>query len=138
VAVNFIFQTVTSKTSTKDDPDRRTQVVLLAKDFNGYKNLAKLSSIGFLKGFYFGVPRISRELIANIKKGYCLNFRIHGIFRCHFKYGEQKGEELFKWWKDTFGDDFMFRSRTITAEEEHLNDVLFILQINIMLKFSAE
>jgi DNA polymerase-3 subunit alpha len=31
VAVNFIFQTVTSRSSTKDDPDRRTQVVFWQK-----------------------------------------------------------------------------------------------------------
>ncbi len=46
----YISDRYEQKQFTKDDPDRRTQVVLLAKDFNGYKNLAKLSSIGFLKG----------------------------------------------------------------------------------------
>ncbi|MCB4235024.1 hypothetical protein LDL59_07750 [Kaistella anthropi] len=43
------------KQFTKDDPDRRTNVVLLAKNFKGYKNLAKLSSLGYVNGFYFGV-----------------------------------------------------------------------------------
>ena len=43
-------------------------MVLLAKNFEGYKNLAKLSSIGFVEGFYFGVPRISREIIAQYKE----------------------------------------------------------------------
>jgi DNA polymerase-3 subunit alpha len=65
----YISDRYEQKQFTKDDPDRRTQVVLLAKDFKGYKNLVKLSSIGFQKGFYFGVPRISRELIAQYKEG---------------------------------------------------------------------
>lgn len=56
------------KQFTKDDPDRRTNVVLLAKNFNGYKNLAKLSSLGYINGFYFGVPRISKKMIAEYKQ----------------------------------------------------------------------
>ncbi|MGS0747105.1 PHP domain-containing protein [Halpernia sp. GG3] len=56
------------KQFTKDDPDRRTNVVLLAKNFNGYKNLTKLSSMGFVNGFYFGVPRISRQMISEYKE----------------------------------------------------------------------
>ena len=109
----YISERYEQKQFTKDDPDRRTCVVLLAKDFNGYKNLAKLSSIGFLKGFYFGVPRVSRELIAQYKEGViALTSGIMGdIPDAILNTGEQKGEELFKWWKDTFEDDFMFRFR---------------------------
>lgn len=115
------------KQFTKDDPDRRTQVVLLAKDFNGYKNLAKLSSIGFLKGFYFGVPRISREMIAEYKEGLiALTSGINGdIPDAVLNTGEQKGEELFRWWKETFQDDFYVQIQNHKLpEEEHLNDVL--------------
>jgi DNA polymerase-3 subunit alpha len=38
-------------------------LVLLARDRQGYANLAKLSSIGYREGFYFK-PRIDREVIA--------------------------------------------------------------------------
>ncbi|MEC3875796.1 DNA polymerase III subunit alpha [Chryseobacterium salviniae] len=123
----YISDRYEQKQFTKDDPDRRTQVVLLAKDFNGYKNLAKLSSIGFLKGFYFGVPRVSRELIAQYKEGViALTSGIHGdIPDAILNTGEQKGEELFKWWKETFGDDFYVQIQNHKLpEEEHLNDVL--------------
>ena len=123
----YISERYEQKQFTKDDPDRRTQVVLLAKDFNGYKNLAKLSSIGFLKGFYFGVPRISRDLIAQYREGIiALTSGIHGdIPDAILNTGEQKGEELFRWWKDTFGDDFYVQLQNHKLpEEEHLNDVL--------------
>ena len=123
----YISDRYEQKQFTKDDPDRRTQVVLLAKDFNGYKNLAKLSSIGFLKGFYFGVPRISRELIAEYKEGLiALTSGISGdIPDAILNTGEQKGEELFKWWKETFEDDFYVQIQNHKLpEEEHLNDVL--------------
>lgn len=115
------------KQFTKDDPDRRTQVVLLAKNFNGYKNLAKLSSIGFVDGFYFGVPRISREMIAEYKEGViALTAGTFGdVPNTILEFGEQKGEELFKWWKDTFGEDFYVQIQNHGIEEEsYINDVL--------------
>lgn len=115
------------KQFTKDDPDRRTQVVLLAKNFNGYKNLAKLSSLGYVNGFYFGVPRISRKMIAEYKEDLiALTAGTYGdIPSTILEFGEQKGEELFKWWKDTFGEDFYVQIQNHNVdEEEHLNEVL--------------
>ena len=115
------------KQFTKDDPDRRTQVVLLAKNFNGYKNLAKLSSLGYVNGFYFGVPRISRKMIAEYKEDLiALTAGTYGdIPNTILEFGEQKGEELFKWWKDTFMEDFYVQIQNHNVdEEEHLNEVL--------------
>ena len=41
------------------------------------------------------------------------------------EFGEQKGEEVFKWWKETFGEDFYVQLQNHEVdEEEHLNDVL--------------
>src|SRR5579872_778854 len=37
-------------------------MVLLAKDFTGYKNLMKLTSIAHLQGYYYK-PRIDRDLL---------------------------------------------------------------------------
>lgn len=115
------------KQFTKDDPDRRTNVVLLAKNFNGYKNLVKLSSLGFVNGFYFGVPRISRAMIAEYKEDLIAFTAGTGgdIPNTILEFGEQKGEELFKWWKETFGADFYVQLQNHEVEEEqHLNDVL--------------
>ena len=47
---------------TKDNPDKRFQQVLIAKDKEGYHNLAKLSSLGFIEG----LTRISSK---NTAKG---------------------------------------------------------------------
>ncbi len=115
------------KQFTKDDPDRRTNMVLLAKNFTGYKNLAKLSSIGFVKGFYFGVPRISRQMISQYKEGLiAVTSGISGdIPDAILNFGEQKGEELFKWWKEEFGDDFYVQIQNHGLyEEEHVNQTL--------------
>ncbi|MBW3627904.1 MAG: DNA polymerase III subunit alpha [Gemmatimonadetes bacterium] len=43
-------------------------LVLLARDARGYKNLAKLSSIGYTEGFYYK-PRIDREVLARHSEG---------------------------------------------------------------------
>lgn len=118
------------KQFTKDDPDRRTQMVLLAKNFTGYKNLAKLSSLGFVNGFYFGVPRISRKMVAQYKEGLiAVSSGIYGdIPDAILNFGEQKGEERFQWWHQTFGDDFYVQIQNHSLqEEEHLNEVLVAL-----------
>ena len=115
------------KQFTKDDPDRRTNMVLLAKNFTGYKNLAKLSSIGFVKGFYFGVPRISRQMISQYKEGLiAVTSGISGdIPDAILNFGEQKGEELFKWWKEEFGENFYVQIQNHGLyEEEHVNQTL--------------
>ena len=43
-------------------------LVLLARDYEGYKNLSKLTSIGYTEGFY-GKPRIDREVLARHSSG---------------------------------------------------------------------
>ena len=45
-----------------------SHIVLLAKNVQGYKNLCKLSSAGFLEGFYY-VPRIDLELLSKHAEG---------------------------------------------------------------------
>ena len=53
--------------TNKSQKDNGYQVVLLAKNKNGYHNLAKMSSIAFVDGFYY-VPRIDRKLIQKYKE----------------------------------------------------------------------
>ena len=48
--------------------NRSYHMVLLAKNATGYKNLVKLSSYGFLEGFYYR-PRIDRELLSRYSEG---------------------------------------------------------------------
>ncbi|ROI10536.1 DNA polymerase III subunit alpha [Chryseobacterium sp. H3056] len=129
------------KQFTKDDPDRRTNMVLLAKNFEGYKNLAKLSSLGFVNGFYFGVPRISKQMVAEYKENLiAVTSGIAGdIPNTIMEFGEQKGEELFQWWKETFKDDFYVQLQNHELEEEeYLNDVLLRFAEKYEVKFLAQ
>lgn len=43
-------------------------LILLAKDITGYKNLLKLSSIGYLEGFYYK-PRVDKEVLKKYHEG---------------------------------------------------------------------
>ena len=52
-------------------------LVVLAKDTHGYRNLMKLTSAGYLEGFYYK-PRVDKELLARYSEGLictsaCLN-----------------------------------------------------------------
>ncbi|AYO57781.1 DNA polymerase III subunit alpha [Chryseobacterium sp. 6424] len=129
------------KQFTKDNPDRRTNVVLLAKNFNGYKNLAKLSSLGFVNGFYFGVPRISKKMVAQYKEDLiAFTAGISGdVPSTVLELGEQKGEEVFRWWKDTFKEDFYVQLQNHGIDEEdHLNEVLLSFADQYEVKIIAQ
>jgi len=51
----------------KTQKDNGYQIVLIAKNKNGYHNLAKMSSIAFVDGKYY-VPRIDKKVVAQYKE----------------------------------------------------------------------
>src|SRR5947207_1277827 len=53
---------------TRSDTDRYNHLVLLCENQEGYRNLIKLVSTGFLDGFYYK-PRIDKDLLAQHSKG---------------------------------------------------------------------
>lgn len=58
--------------------DAAFHLILLAKDEEGYKNLMKLVSIGYLEGFYYR-PRIDKEVLQQHAKGLIgLSACLHG------------------------------------------------------------
>ncbi len=112
---------------TKDDPDRRTQQIFLAKNINGYRNLAKLSSTGWIEGNYAGYPRIDKAVLLECKDD--LITTTGGIYsevnNLILNVGEQQAEEAFKWWHEQFDDDFYVQlNGHETPEEERANAVL--------------
>jgi DNA polymerase-3 subunit alpha len=112
---------------TKDNPDKRFSQVLLAKNKNGYHNLAKLSSIAFTEGLYGIYPRIDKQLIQQYKQDLIattgnLTSEVNHLI---LHVGEKQAEEAFKWWHHEFGEDFYIElNRHGVAEEDHVNEVL--------------
>ncbi|MFK5878440.1 MAG: DNA polymerase III subunit alpha [Flavobacteriaceae bacterium] len=106
--------------------DNGYQTVLLAKNKNGYHNLAKLSSISHTKGFYY-VPRIDKKLVDEYKDDIIvLSGNIYGeIASKILNIGEQQAEDALLWWKEKFGDDFYLEITNHQQENEaHVNDLL--------------
>ncbi|MBN2403630.1 MAG: DNA polymerase III subunit alpha [Spirochaetes bacterium] len=56
------------KESQNKGKDASYHLLLIAKNETGYKNLIKLSSIGYTEGFYYK-PRIDREVLEKYKDG---------------------------------------------------------------------
>jgi DNA polymerase-3 subunit alpha len=126
---------------TKDNPDRRFSQVLIAKNKKGYHNLAKLSSYGFIDGLYAGIPRIGKELIEEYKEDLiALSGGLEGeIPKLILEKGEEVAEKAFKWWVDTFGDDFYVELiRHGLDEENFVNQVLISFAKKYNVKFIAQ
>jgi DNA polymerase-3 subunit alpha len=85
-------------------PANYSHLVLLAQNRAGYKNLVRLSSIGYLEGFYRR-PRIDKEVLAQYSEGIvCLAACLSGEVALWLR--QQNYEEARKsaeWFARTFG-----------------------------------
>ena len=75
-------------------------LILLAKDNEGYKNLIKIVSIGFIDGFYYK-PRVDLETIEKYSKGLiCLSACLAGsINQAILANDMEKAKSIAKWYK---------------------------------------
>ncbi|WP_435261415.1 DNA polymerase III subunit alpha [Tenacibaculum sp. nBUS_03] len=105
--------------TNKSQKDNGHQVVLLAKNKNGYHNLAKMSSIAFVDGFYY-IPRIDREVIKKYKEDVIvLTGNLYGEVPSKIlNVGEAQAEEALLWWKEQFGDNLYIELMRHGQEDE--------------------
>ncbi|MBC3783933.1 DNA polymerase III subunit alpha [Spirosoma utsteinense] len=104
----YVVEDHTIKQFTKEKKDVRYHQLLLAKNAQGYKNLAKLCSLGYMEGLYGKYPRVTKELIDKYKEGLIASTCCIGasVPKTILKKGEAAGEIEFKWWLDRFGEDY--------------------------------
>ncbi|WP_299051525.1 DNA polymerase III subunit alpha [uncultured Polaribacter sp.] len=107
--------------TNKSQKDNGYQVVLLAKNKRGYHNLAKMSSIAFVDGFYY-VPRIDREIIKKYKDDIIvLTGNLYGEVPSKIlNLGEKQAEEALLWWKNEFQDDFYIELMRHNQQDENI------------------
>jgi DNA polymerase-3 subunit alpha len=123
----------------KTKKDDGYQIVLLAKNKQGYHNLAKMSSIAYTKGFYY-VPRIDRNIIEQYKSDIIvLSGNLYGeVASKLLNLGEKQAEEGLLYWKETFGDDFYIEiMRHGQENEDRVNTDLIALAAKHSVKLVA-
>ena len=110
----------------KSHKDYGYQIVLLAKNKNGYQNLVKMASIAYTDGFYY-VPRIDKKVVEQYKEDIIvLSGNLYGeVSSKILNVGEKQAEEALIWWKDQFKDDFYIEIMQHNQEDERrVNQVL--------------
>lgn len=115
------------KNFTKEIKDQRYHQVLLAKNKQGYQNLIKLTSLGFIEGMYSKYPRIDKELILKYHEGLIATTCCIGahVPQAILKNGEEAAEKEFKWWLDLFGEDYFIElQRHQIKEQDIINETL--------------
>ncbi|MCF0179267.1 MAG: DNA polymerase III subunit alpha [Bacteroidales bacterium] len=91
---------------TKEDQSG-WHLILLAKNKQGYQNLIKLVSIGWVEGFYMR-PRIEHAVLEKYHEGLiCCSACLGGEIAKKFESGNlEAAEEAILWHKNLFGDDY--------------------------------
>lgn len=123
----YVVQDRHRRTFTKEDKDKRYHQLFLAKNAEGYKNLVKLCSLGYLQGLYGKYPRIDKELILQYHEGLIATSCCIGAMvpQAILKKDEAAAKKEFEWWLDLFGEDYYIEiQRHHMAEQDKVNEVL--------------
>ncbi len=94
-------------------------LVLIAKNYTGYKNLMKLTTIAHLEGFYYR-PRVSKDVLRQYSEGIiCLSACPKGeIAELIVSGNMDKAKETIAWYQDTFGQENYF----LEIQRHHYRD----------------
>ncbi len=122
IGVDFYVTTRTRHDKQTGIDNRRTRLIMLAKNDLGYKNLMKLVTKANVEGFYYKA-RIDKELIEKHKEGLvCISPHFAGEISQALKVNNfEKAEEIAGWYKKQFEEDFyleLTHHPEITGQEE--------------------
>ncbi len=126
----------------------RFHLCLFAKNEEGYRNLMYLSSMAFIKGFYF-YPRINKKLLREYSNGLVASSAcLGGEVNFHLNTSERniqrgaKGYDVAKEvaleYKDIFGDDFYLEiMRHGIDKQENIDDMIIRISRETGIKLIA-
>ena len=112
--------------NTSKDDRSGDHLILLAKNYTGYRNLVKLVSLSWTEGFYYK-PRIDKELLKEYNDGLiatsaCIAGEIPSAILNNDK---AAATEVIEEYRDIFGDDFYLEiQRHKTGDPVYDNDTL--------------
>ena len=101
--------------------EKYNHLILLAKDNEGYKNLAKLVSLGFTEGFYYK-PRIDKEIIEKYHEGLiCLSACLAGeVNQAILNNNMEEAKKVALWFKSIFKGDYYLEIQSNGIKEQIL------------------
>ena len=111
-------------------------LILLAKNLTGYKNLIKLVSIAWIKGFYYK-PRIDKSLLLSYREGLIASSAcLAGEIQNEILNGTiGAAEEALKSYIDIFGEDFYLEIQRHETYDPEADRSAFPLQQKVIEAF---
>jgi DNA polymerase-3 subunit alpha len=111
-------------------------LILLAKNLIGYKNLIKLVSIAWIKGFYYK-PRVDKELLTKYHEGIIASSAcLAGEIQDEILNGSMAGAETaLKSYLDIFGEDFYLEIQRHETYDPEADRSAFPLQQKVIEAF---
>ena len=93
-------------------------LILLAKNYEGYKNLMKIVSTGHIEGKYYSKPRVSHEVLEKWHDNLvCLSACIAGeVPRDLIDGDEEAARKAIQWHKNLFGEDYYLEVQSHRTE----------------------
>ena len=97
------------RTRSADGKGAYDHLVLLARNREGYRNLMRLSSAGYMEGFHYK-PRIDKELLSAHADGIlCLSACLRGELPQLVLNGDlEAARNAAAWYRDLFGKEFYY------------------------------
>src|SRR5699024_7924830 len=96
-------------------------LILLAKNNDGYKNLSKLVSLSFVEGFYYK-PRIDKEILEKYHENLiCCSACLAGeVNQAILKNDMDEARKVATWFKGVFGKDYYLEIQNNGVKEQVL------------------
>lgn len=98
-------------------------LTLLARDFEGYQNLCRLSSRGYTEGYYYK-PRIDHELLREHHRGViafsgCLGSEVQQLL---LQGREDDAKKRLMWYRELFGENYFIEIQDHGLPEQKRNN----------------
>ena len=112
-----------------NDHKKYYHLILLAKNYNGYRNLMKIVSEGHINGMYYK-PRVSHEVIERYHEDLiCCSACLAGeIPQAIIAKDWEAADKAIEWHKSIFGEDFYLEVMMHKTEVPGLSQDLYFLQ----------
>ena len=119
-----------ARTNRTDKTDKGYHLILLAKNYHGYKNLIKIVSRAWVDGSYYGHARTDKADLEHYHEGIiCCSACLGGEIPQLIMNGEiDKAREVAAWFKGVFGDDYYIELQRHKATVERANHETYLRQ----------